>query len=387
MKRKRKWSVMLLFLLLGVVLVGTFAWVQIKDARINRMKTNAITDGSVHLNETFISKDNWAIGTENDKRVSVTNAGDSQVFVRVSFEEVLTFYKNNAQAKEVATPAASDKDFPVKFSADSYAASSGWIDVPSGQFSPALPNNVKVKVKGTKVSETQGDGSQVEKANIEYVIYHEYATKKYQKMSAVIQLDAFKDATPDKWTYTITNLQYFVYEGQETVGKDWAGVNQLLGEKGTKYGVAFDYSALKNTPITLATANQIPQADATDNTRWLANLQADAQLDNALYTVYHANAMTNTVQKGKWMYNATDGYFYYLDVVKSGETTQEFLKAIGLNNNASQKYSDMTFDLIVNLEAIQAVKEAVTDAAGNNGGWAMSGTDPIAVHLKSLVNH
>lgn len=371
-----------------MLLAGTFAWVQLNDERINRMKTSAITDGTVHLNEEFTPKDDWEIGTEHDKKVSVTNAGNSRVFVRVSYEEVLKFYGNDGEPVAKQTGATSAADLPVAFNAGKYTGN-GWVDVPSSQITPALPANVKVKAKGTKTSEITGDGSTVEKVGLEYAIFNEYEAGKFQKMDASLKVASSTGATADTWTYTVADINYYVYQSQEFKAVDWAGSNTVLGTSGTRYNVDYDYTAFANTPTTLATGTQIPTVDPVDNTRWLADLQSDSGLDSSLYTVYNAAGMTNAVPasggENKWLYNDKDGYFYYMNVLNSGETTPEFLNALGLKADASKKYSDMQLDLVLNMEAIQAVKAAITDPSGNNGGWGMNSTDPVAVHLQSLV--
>lgn len=356
-----------------MLLAGTFAWVQIRDERINRMNTKTITDGSVKLDEKFIPNENWEIGTENQKEVSVNNLGDQPVFVRVSYEEVLKVYQDNARQKEnSAAWKKGDSDFPVSFDADKYSDAK-WTTLTADNITPALPEGVTIKVKASKNEKG---------VSVESVAYykHEDLGDKFQKMSLNLSATDYSAENVSEWTFNATDFKYFVYSGIEYKAKDWAGNNVLLGTKGEKYGVGYDYEYTTlgvsgtSVPRTLATGAQIPQIDSADASRWTSKMQADTELDSALYAVYNATAMTDTssLEEGKWVYNPEDGYFYYLNALESGNGTPVFLQALGFANNASGSYSDMQFDLVVNLEAIQAVKAALTDAAGDNGGWAMS---------------
>ncbi len=383
-----------------MLLAGTFAWVQMTSERINRMKTTAITDGSVVVNEKFIPNDNWEIGTENEKEVSITNNGNQRVFARVSYEEVLRVYKDGAEEVALDTP----EEYPVMFNTAAYSGAE-WLDIPSDNFNEALPNGVKVKAKGSKKTEINAAGQEGEVSTVSYIVYNELETGGAQKVSADIQAKNLSGGpSVADWTYDIKNIKYYSYSGLENFAADWAGNNTVLGKADTLNGVAYDYTAAGLPGVTLPVATT-PQTGANapapkelGSPIWEAKFEVDSTLDSALYTVYDGNNMVATVPAAlatpgtganKWFYDQTDGYFYYLGVLNSGETTPIFLKALGLGANATKAYSDMTLDLIVNLEAIQAVKAAVTDGVdteNNNGGWGVDETKPVAKYLTSLVD-
>jgi len=77
--------------------------------------------------------------------------------------------------------------------------------------------------------------------------------------------------------------------------------------------------------------------------------------------------LTDAVTNNGWWYNADDGYFYYLDVLNGGDQTDLLLTSLYLESaagaNAWYKYID--FDLVVNMNAVQNLKDHL-DAPGWN---------------------
>lgn len=371
------------------LLAGTFAWVQMKDERINQMNTKAIADGSVQLDEDFTPNPNWEIGTENDKVVGVKNLGDQPVFVRVSYEEVLKAYKNKAAQTANPSGVTGKEQFPVAFNAAKYEGAE-WVKVDTSKITFDKPQDAKLVVKAKGSKNANGNVS------LDYVAYYEYATGEAQKVSmdlSVANVDG--GSTPDTWTFNGSNVNFYTYAGQEFHSKDWAGYNTLLGTKGTKYGVTYDYNydTLGQTPgpvaKTLATGNQIPHVDGA---RWVSEMQADTDLDKALYAVYDNMVENTNLTENKWAYNEEDGYFYYLNALASGESTDPFLTKLGLANHASGAYSNINYDLVVSLEAIQSVKAALTDTdqkdgkVDPNGGWNMDTSKPTTKRIVDFLS-
>jgi hypothetical protein len=70
----------------------------------------------------------------------------------------------------------------------------------------------------------------------------------------------------------------------------------------------------------------------------------------------------------KWWYNPKDGFFYYIAPLPAGAITSPLLESLKLDPTAGDAYAGMSFDLIVNMEAIQNTSSALLDASG----WGLS---------------
>lgn len=79
-----------------------------------------------------------------------------------------------------------------------------------------------------------------------------------------------------------------------------------------------------------------------------------------------------------WYYNEADGFFYYCNIVKSGETTAQIIDKVKLENGAGNEYTKLHYNLDVRTEAIQAIGEAATDE------WNVTG--PLAALYNNIGN-
>jgi len=70
-------------------------------------------------------------------------------------------------------------------------------------------------------------------------------------------------------------------------------------------------------------------------------------------------ATVSTADAGKWWYNPADGWFYYIGVIAPAQSTAQLLDAVKLTGAAGNAYSNLTFDLIVKMQAIQALEDAI----------------------------
>ena len=378
-KKKKRLMIVGTLAIVMFLIAGTFAWLQFNDERINRMKTKSIEDGSVYINEKFVENDDWQPGVEHEKRVSVTNAGEVDVFVRVSYEEMLRVYKNANKEIQKSERILTTGQVYVPLDIATFKEEDGWVSIeptrianlPSG-----LSENITVKVQ---VSDKEAVPPEVKT-----VAAFINSDGKGEKMILSLAVQDGTAADPVDWTYERKGeIYYMAYEGRENIAKDWAGENVLLGTSGVRYGVPFNYEGYA-VPRTLASGDQIPHEDPKNISRWVGNMQADETLDSALYGIYDAQVMTASAslsQEGKWYYNEHDGYFYYLGILRSGETTPAFLTAIGLKDYGRGKYANMEYDLIVAMEAIQMLEEAVID----NAGWQLQPSDPVADVLLALA--
>ncbi|MBO0472379.1 hypothetical protein JZO86_01470 [Enterococcus ureasiticus] len=396
-KNKKKKLVAAACLALLAAAAGTFAWINSQDQRINRVKTAAIKDGSVSVEENWNPKP-IVPGTDATKEVAVTNSGNTPVFVRVSYEEVLKHLTEKGAVTNRSTswkvnekPTLSD-DIPVEYDGEKYTdKGSGYVDVTAkvkDSAAAALPTGVKVYAKGSVTKDpVTGD----ENTTFSYSAFFEYATGKYQAMETDVSVESGNtvEAKIEDWDFVMSRAEYLVYKGgYSNTATNWAASSlegasteataaksSLLGSAGKKYDVDYNYTlaglglSTLPAPTPATAADQVPVANAEKK-----GVQADkAALGVSGIKVEYGADMITTVAlaKDKWAYNKEDGYFYFTSPVVSGATTPQLLKKLIFTNDIGTEYTNATYDLIVKMEAIQATKEALTDSTG----WNLTGAD------------
>ncbi|MGX7203253.1 hypothetical protein BCR22_12215 [Enterococcus plantarum] len=396
-KNKKKKLVAAACLALLAAAAGTFAWINSQDQRINRVKTAAIKDGSVSVEENWKPKP-IVPGTDATKEVAVTNSGDTPVFVRVSYEEVLKHLTEKGAVTNRTTGWKANEvlslsdDIPVEYDGEKYTGpESDYIDVTAkvkDGSDAALPAGVKVYAKG---SVTKDPVTGAENTTFSYSAFFEYASGKYQAMETEVSVaggNAVGSQIED-WNFVMSKAEYSVYKGgYSNMATNWAASSlegasadattakaSLLGSAGKKYDVDYDYTSkalgLDALPaVTPATdGDQIPVANSEKK-----GVQADkVALGVSGIRVEYGTDMVTTaaLAKDKWAYNKEDGYFYFTSPVISGATTPHLLKKLIFTNDIGTEYTNATYDLIVKMEAIQATKEALTDSTG----WNLNGAD------------
>lgn len=413
--KKKKLLAAAAALALIAAISGTFAWITAQDQRINRAESAAVNDNSVTVKETWEPKPLVA-GTEATKEVAVSNTGNANVFVRVSYEEVLKHldqlgaekYDPSSVAGAKYTYVANDsglgKHMPINFNG-AKAYDDGFTLVPADQITGLLPadSNVKLLVKGGK---TVDPTTNKETISYDAKLMHEYfthddndslnpgdtgydATKnKYQAMTFNISVGNENDSLDaDDWDFTLTDVKYGYYEnGYKNTVVNWAssslpdadGTNvtgrALLGTTGVRYSVNYDYTVaglgLPTSPglpgVTPATvADQVPTGAQNKG------VQADTNGlngENHIRIGYSADVtdIASTLASKKWVYNNEDGWFYYTSALASGETTNKLLEKLIFESDMGIEYTNASYDLVVKMEAVQATKEALTDSAGWN---------------------
>lgn len=396
-KNKKKKLVVAASLAILAAIAGTFAWISSQDQRINRVKTAAIKDGSVSVEEIWNPKP-IIPGTEATKEVAITNSGETPVFVRVSYEEVLkhltekgAITKRTTGWKANATPTLKD-DIPVEYDGQKYTdAGSGYVDVTSkvkDSAKAALPAGVKVYAKGSVIKDPVTSG---ETTTFNYSAFFEYAPGKYQAMDTEVAVTAGNTvgSLVETWDFEMSKAEYSVYKGgySNTV-VNWAESSlegaspestavkaSLIGSAGQKHDMDYDYTvaalgiaALPNATPAVG-ADEIPVANSDKK-----SVQADkAGLGISGINIEYGTDIITTaaLAQNKWTYNKEDGYFYFTSPVASGVTTPHLLKKLVFTNNVGAEFGNATYDLIVKLEAIQATKAALIDSAG----WNLNGAD------------
>lgn len=402
-KKKKKALATASGLALITLLSGTFAWLNAQDQRVNRLESLAVSDGSVSVNEEFDPTPIQA-GADAQKEVTVTNGGSSPVFVRVSFEEVLKHLKDDAKETEKSTvwtdAAASDspalkagvgRDMPVEFSSTKYDT---WTDITS-QITP-VPTDVVVKAKG---SYRLDPATNKEVQEFEYVMYAPLANGKNQKVVGDLVVDDMGPVPPtttgttvDKWKFSMdkASVKYMVYEnGYDVNSINWAlntladsDGNQtgaaLLGTKGSRYGRDYDYrnqtngGIIPDSNLHITPAALLPTYPTDTNTK--IPIQADdKKLISLVFDGTNMLNPTDALATNKWVYNTEDGWFYYTGVLPTGQTTPKMLDKVSYSNQIDKEYSNATYDLVVKMEAVQAVEEALTDNTAGGFGLDKSG--------------
>lgn len=348
-----------------VTLSGTFAWSKYNDERINRFKTKG-TDGSVTIVENFKEVPSWPAGTDQIKEVSVTNTGEQAVFVRLSFEEVLEMYTSGAKQIEKTTPVVPGPTvYPVAFSKDVVA---GWTEYSGTNVTNSVPGLVLAAEESISQGLVTG----------KYTVYYEYTDAgetKYQKVEAKVD-PAASNVTPNDPanTYTITDVTYFEYEGREQKGFDWAdNTNSLFvapNNVGDRYGVAFDYTAITTPAVTSPSTTLNPLAVPSAKASVLADYDVKDEAGNPagqkIKINYNVAAMTTTpaTDANKWFYDEASGFFYFIGALEGGKSTDKLMNSLSLDGSAGDAYTNIQYDLNVELEAIAGIKAALEEEWG-----------------------
>lgn len=415
MKERKKKKLLAIAALLALIAVisGTFAWITSQQQRINRVESAAVVDDSVTVNEKWEPKP-MVPGTEATKEVSVTNTGNANVFVRVSYEEVLKHLASKGVIshgdKDVAG-AKYDPDadhaltdpVPVKYSADKISAANGFSEVtdPSTQVTGLEPNTKLFVKGGLTVDPTTNERS----VSYEAVVVHEYAPGEYQAMQYTVTPT---EAIPDRalaakdWEFTVSDLKYSYYAGgYQNAVVNWAESslpdkdnnktgNALLGTTGNRHGVDYDYTASTlgvaiPGPTKATDSDQIPLANEE-----IKGVQADKKgLGTNYIRIGYGTAITkiDDLSATSWIYNEEDGWFYYTEPLKPSATTPDLLKKLIYDKDLGGEYTNATYDLVVKMEAIQATEEALKDTSGWGLGSAAddSTTDKIVQKLVERI--
>ncbi len=319
-----------LSVLLSMVIVAsaTFAWFTSKDSRINHFETKLITDGSVSLIEIFDPPTDWKPGQEVLKNVSVVNNSETDVLVRVSFEEILKLLKNNGTmyTSPTATPTNSEW-IPVHIGVGAYST---WTALTSSDTTAPIPPNLVVK----KMSVTDAATGKTTSA---FVAYNDLGDGTFQKVSA--------DFTIESGKVKISNLAYFFFGGKATTYADWAGLNLVVPN---------------GTNVVRPAAASINYTSGTG----IGNTQTDA----LLHLKY--GAVKQSMTNNNWWYNEGDGYFYYIGKLAPSAISPLLLDTVTLDSSAGNEHALMEFDLAVLMEAIQNTRAAIVAT----DGWNLTNT-------------
>jgi predicted ribosomally synthesized peptide with SipW-like signal peptide len=328
--------------LLAATMIGsaTFAWFTAKDSVNNYLETAQIADGSVKIVEIFTPPTDWSPGQTVTKDVKVSNNGNADVLVRVSFEEVLNMLSKPVALDTSIDDAANAGKIAQYLNVGSY---SGWADASSTfTVDGTGTGNAGFKVKMTSVTV---DG----KTSYSFVPWYEIQNGvnkgKIQRVTADFKIDGQK--------LTVSNIKYWASDKKETTAA-WANFGA-----DSKTGAA--YAKVGRSDIVYA---------ASDANHKILLKYLDTTLSSR-----------TTADSGKWFYNEDDGFFYYIGKLAPGAATASLLSSLTLDKDAGPEYAGMNFNLIVNLQAIQNTSEAVKASTG----WGLSDTSAVFTALKPFM--
>ncbi|MDR0849798.1 MAG: BsaA family SipW-dependent biofilm matrix protein [Propionibacteriaceae bacterium] len=313
---------------------ATYAWFTAQDSVTNHLETAQITDGTASIVEVFTPPTEWVPGQEVAKEVAVSNTGTGDVLARVSFEEVMKLLQqpvkgNAAAAAGTQIPQLYD---PTAYLATPYATFPGT----SGLTASGLPADVTLQYKASTVNGT---------TSYSFVPLHQISGGDYDQQYQRVTADFAVNGT----VVTVSNVKYWAFDGTTTTEAAWAA-----------------FSA----PKTSATAVNPPLTIGQ-----IVNPITD--LNKKIELGYADQANLAAPLADHWFYNQADGFFYYIGKVAPGSITADLLKTLKLDESADSSYAGMSFDLIVNLEAIQNTVAALTAT----DGWNLPAASPVVAAL------
>ena len=367
--KSKKTLTLVASVVLAVMLVvsGTFAWFTTQESIVNKFQTSGSPASGAALVEVFTPPEDWKPGQEVVKEVGVVNTGEAPVLTRIHFEEVLQLIKPvvaDAAIFSGSKPAAAADKFPVLFDATHFSTGNGWYPVTTTadttnlgglKLAAAAPTNVTVLAK--KVTSGTVAANNLRDA-YHFTAFANITAGDYSGMKQATNINFNFDKDAKELTLTGPALG----TNPETYG--------AIGY--SAYGGKFDYAADWS----------VAQPDEADIVKAVTEGMAVAatipNIDGAFIEINFDASVDNSLDDDTWFYNEDDGYFYYIGVVAPGTATTNLLKSLTLNEDAGNAYSNMDFDLIVKMSAIQNTQDAVV------GAWGLADTDPIVVALTAF---
>lgn len=365
--RKNKKLVMALSITLALATIiagSTFAWFTSKDQVVNHLQTSKLTDGDVSIIETFDPDDQLEPGVAVNKQAGAINTGSTDALVRMSFEEALQKLVDGKEIFTLNKWTAADSDYiPQIVNLDAY---SGWktLGVSTTEFGTLtgddLINFNTLTAAGITVvyKQTTGAGTAANPYKYSFAAYADLDTTPDTYQRVELLPEAFN---VDNGNLTITLVDPSVPASTDVEDSYYRFVKLELDN----FAEA-DWTVKK---LTKAFASLTESSNIVT-----PNLATESITSDVIYLIFGNNVITtltnSAADEGKWYYNAADGWFYYLGVLQSGESTGDLLKQVYMLQEAGNEYAYTTFDLTVNMDGIQAVKDAVTSTSG----WGLTGT-------------
>lgn len=393
-KGKKKKAIIALSAAAGLALIaGTFAWTSYNEWVKNHMQSNGIEEGKVSIVEVWPTPE---ISPTMTKKVSVANASNVDVFIRVSFEEMLQRLGDAAEGKGYANRA--DSKFPVvmnpadyKSAAVGQTSSAGWVDITDKL---RINGAAAVAAVDATTPGTGTDGYKLYQKDAAYTIFYVKNMKKTDWPSD-FDFDLTVGATSKKIPMYTGD---YVTDAEGQVAQKVSGhavkqpdgtinftENTSLATDLSYYGYGVDLVTPvveKNwaaDSINLSTAVAATYAPVGDFNKSQADKAITFKMNNT------AADATITAHSRDWWYNDQDGFYYYTKVLRANATTDSsVLDAVNFPVTAGKlndAYKVASYNLFVGMEAIPAYQSAlkapyngqqigsVGDASSNGSGW------------------
>jgi alternate signal-mediated exported protein len=447
-KHKKLILIMAIVLAVVTAISGaTFAWFASSQSVVNKMNTSSFAAGDVQIVEVFEEGSQPDPGMEVNKDVAVMNLSgtDTNAFVRISFAEYLTMALHDGEATGVADKWVSSQGytssgasptgggtanvytFPQVFNSDAFTAtSSGWVEFDDAYCTAegityteqgAAATLAALTTKGitimvNKKSETLPDGS-----NKDTYSFVAFSTPLSASAVADVanKMDKY-DGLPQRvvpyyfdttgtlvegtflqgWnrltkTLNVDDWKFMVFERPVAVGneKKWFSDTPLTDQSFPHLSLSTGTSpvATNLNPMSALTLGVTPDRPAPPETRSYGTSVVDANLQLVFTTnllLTYATPITNAADD-KWIYNPEDGFFYYIGKLSPSQGTSQLLDGVYTKQAAGNTYANMSYDLEVCMEAIQAVGSALSSSDGFGlGTTGVSGA--ILTYLSTLAD-
>lgn len=340
-------------LALTLVASATFAWFVSKDTVVNHLEAAKPVEGKVQIFEMFEPPDNWTPGQRVVKQVHVINHSTTNVFVRASFEEIMTLLKQPKSMDKPIDDPSSVNEEPVIFDSYPYWHGDGlipWVEMSKSQLEgPGIDTpGLRFRIAGIKNDE--------DRRSFNFVVWYDIKQGPFKGKSQRVTADFKQNGSK----FIVSNIKYLAVV-KETTKVAWAdfGNDSVTGQTRT---------LVKRPDIIYAQSDKTTQGKKLTlfYRRW-----------PSIPTVPE---MTTPVPS-EWFYNEDDGFFYFIDHIYRGIYTGPLISYLDLAKDAGPEYGGMAYDLIVQMQAIENTNEALTSSTG----WGLSTNSAVYKALKPYV--
>lgn len=337
--------------LIAAVMVGgsTFAWFTSSDEVTNRLTASA--DYGVAITEEFTPPEDWLPGQEITKKAGAVNTGNIDAYVRLDLTHALqgtmqgegVEYTSDVNTEKLAS-ALDDKE-RILLQAGGYLA---YTDAEGVTDEKINSNTYKPTKKGLYIFRRQITG---EFAYSGYYCDGGDTPKYYGLVNTKLS----------NGDYTVDAVLTPTPAPTDTGNKDDGKLTSVSGVK-----LANTAKLETGTPTSVLAKKGADKKWVTNSVTW-----ADATHILVTYPGKDSGTADDIVialklgEKSKWTYQkdaendgkSVDGYFYYNQLLKSGEATSDLIVSATLDDSVqSGAYLTMTYDLTVGLDSVQCVK-------------------------------
>jgi predicted ribosomally synthesized peptide with SipW-like signal peptide len=403
-KRKSSPIILAIAIVLAVATLvsgATFAWFTSRSSTRNHLETDQMSAGDVTIYEVWDPEDgeHWQPGEQLNKHVGAVNTGDVPAMVRISFDEVLYLLQDaKTQPQGLPETVGADGQPDVTVATQTYSAHTSAVQVTkvphlfnAGAYSAwgTLANGTgntglgTVTIDGTALSAGE-DAKVTVKYNVTTVGDQTIVNvAAYAPLTGISSIATPADPTPafDPVRFNGLNqgLQYEVevikpvapatvpdvvvtLNGFEEYTYDTTGPDGTTAKKdwtAAPLRSIADFAATGNPEFNTDIVTPAAHKDTfavTDATKKYLQLIFD---NNVIFANAAGIAALTVADQNKWIYSADDGWFYYFGQLAPGSTTaNNLLNSLYLRRDTPSSYSNLSFDLIVKMEASQALPQA-----------------------------